>query len=215
MKKCFKCNEEKPINSFYHHKKMKDGYLSKCKECTKSDNKNYPNSDLTEHGVIRIIYKTQKRNCKIRKMDMPNYSKLQLKEWLYENGFKELFDIWSKSGYKKNFKPSIDRLDDFKSYSFDNIKLGTWLDNKNHQVLDILNGLGTGGKRCKPVIQLHNNRIVAKYHSYSSAERTVKYDFHRLIDSGIPDKQNGYLWYREEYLKQNNSTSSFTGLDVI
>jgi hypothetical protein len=199
MKMCFKCKKEKPFSEFYIHKKMKDGHLGKCKECIIEYNKNYPTKcHLTEKGVIRIIYKTQKRNCKIRKMNQPTYSKYELKEWLYNNGFKKLFDNWVNSNYQKKLKPSVDRIDDFKSYSFDNIQLGTWQDNHNHQVKDILNGVNKSGARCKPILQFYKNNLIARYVSYNSAKRVVGYSFEKLINTGKPDRKNKFVWYYEK-----------------
>lgn len=38
-KKCFKCGKTKRISEFYKHPNTADGYLGKCKECTRSDTK--------------------------------------------------------------------------------------------------------------------------------------------------------------------------------
>lgn len=46
MKRCFKCQCEKPLEDFYRHAAMGDGRLGKCKECTKNDVKRHRQENL-------------------------------------------------------------------------------------------------------------------------------------------------------------------------
>ena len=51
-KKCFKCNTIKPLSEFYKHKEMGDGYLGKCKDCTKRDTKERTNILLNDNDWV-------------------------------------------------------------------------------------------------------------------------------------------------------------------
>ena len=71
QKVCRKCNQEKPIDSFYQHKQMMDGHLNICKECTKERVKDYAH---TEHGrkVAREWFKTEKGKAKLTRHRIKN-----------------------------------------------------------------------------------------------------------------------------------------------
>ncbi len=60
-KTCFKCGAEKPLTEFYKHKRMADGHLNKCKECTKHDVREHRRSE--EYGPKVRAYDRQ-RGCR-------------------------------------------------------------------------------------------------------------------------------------------------------
>lgn len=192
MKTCKDCKIEKEDADYY-------GVQNECKECTKKRVKENSKRvgtkyDFSEKGVFRVIYKTQKRNQKLRGHgDMP-YSKVELIEWCKKNNFDQLFSAWRDSGNLISLKPSVDRLDDFKGYSFDNIRLGTWKENKKHQSEDRMNGVGTNGVYCKKVTKFDSERnVICEYVSYWSAVRDCGYAIEYQLKKGIKCR-NGFYW---------------------
>lgn len=74
FKTCFKCQQSKPLESFYKHAAMGDGHLNKCKECAKKD--------VTEHRLKNI---ERIRQYDKRRASQPHRMKLR----------KEIIDEWA------------------------------------------------------------------------------------------------------------------------
>jgi hypothetical protein len=191
MKKlCFKCREEKSLNEF--SKKHGKPY-SYCKEC---DNKTRLIHRRTKRGLIFKIYSTQKRTSIRRKYDLPNYTKYELLEWCMNNSeFHIIYNDWVKNNYINKLYPSIDRLDDYKSYTLDNIQITTWEKNNKKGNEDIKNGINL--KQARSVIQYDlNNNLIKKYYSIMQAERETGINHGNIwsVCNGKYKQLNGYVW---------------------
>ncbi len=92
----------------------------------------------TKLGWIDITYNTQKGSSRKRKHNLPDYSKEELFEWVkLQTNFEELWKNWVDSDYHKDLFPSIDRINDDKPYTFTNIQLMTWEENKGKRKIEI------------------------------------------------------------------------------
>ena len=118
---CNICKENLPNYKFTKHNKN-DCYVCRTREYALQRKKdNFANS----------IYVVQIYSSKKRGHTPPEYTLQELEEWLYgQDLFKKLYIEWEESGHNTLLLPSVDRLDDDIGYSFENIRLTTWEENR-------------------------------------------------------------------------------------
>lgn len=83
MKLCFKCEKEKSLSEFYKHKQTLDGFLGKCKDCTKLDSKIRNEFKMNNDPLWREKELTRQR-IKTSKNRVPKNPELNNK-WRKEN----------------------------------------------------------------------------------------------------------------------------------
>lgn len=128
MKECSRCKQPLPISCFSKDKSTSSGLSNWCKDCCAVVFKKWAKSEL---GMIRCVYKHQKRSSKDRGHLPPEYTIEEFTTWmLSQPNFSELCEAWVLSGYNKWKAPSADRLDEDLGYSFDNIRLVSFGENK-------------------------------------------------------------------------------------
>lgn len=169
MKKCSRCKEVKPKVKFSKDSQKSDGLHSICKKCHKEKAIKH---SRTFKGIVTMIYKGQKASSKRRGMSLPNYTKIDLEFWLVsQKDFEGICRKWIDSGYKTTLKPSIDRIDDYKPYTLDNIQLTTWNENLERYSKDRIMGLN---KKALKAVVSHNAETGEKEEYYSIAEASRK-----------------------------------------
>lgn len=200
---CTKCKKDKKETEFYKNDNYSSGYNVYCIQCQKDNSRRI---SRTEQGVIKSIYNGQLSSSKRRGHIMPLYSLEDLSTWLYENNFKIFYDIWVQSGYQKDLKPSVDRLNDFKGYSFDNIKLTTWCDNRNKQYDDFRKnklpngGYFGGGHKAVEAIN-EDGTVFKEFISMAEAKRYFGLATHANISMCCSNKKTKCAGYKWRYKK--------------
>ena len=170
---CKSCKSELLLSEFYKNKTIKSGLDGSCKYCHQKSKAKYKRS---KKGLISNIYGQQRSSSKLRGHILPTYSALQFKDWIYaQNNFQHIFDNWVKSNYNKDLIPSVDRLDVTLPYSFSNIQLITWRDNRVREVSRI----------SSKVYCYKDNKFVKSYPSLRKAGRDVGIrSVCRIVDTG-------------------------------
>lgn len=129
---CKHCNKNhyKPQgkeNEIMYWESQVRGGRYRCREQVRHYNKEYRR---TKRGWATTQRNTQSRSSKVRGHVQPNYNYEELLEWAdKQQGFNELFKQWEYSDYERDLRPSCDRLDDDKPYTFDNLQIITQKEN--------------------------------------------------------------------------------------
>mgnify|MGYP003599041739 FL=1 len=156
----------------------------------------------TIEGHITSIWNGQKQRSAEKGWPEPAYAREELIEWVKsQSNCQELYQTWKDMDYAKNYAPSIDRLDDYKPYSFNNIRLVDWDTNNTKGRESQITGINT--KNCKAVRQLTLDGVLVKeFHSVSAAARTLG-----ISDTKICEAAQGYA-YRSKGVRKNVLSAS-------
>jgi len=162
----------KELNEFHKDKRLRDGLKCSCKECeaVKARTKN-----RTKEGLIKKMYNQQVKSSKRRGHPKPTYTRKELTAALLDMPlFHKLYGEWVDSDYNTYLVPSIDRDNNFLSYTEDNITLMTWKENRDKGYKDLFEGNST---QCKPILQLSlSGKSIKKFKSAAIAGRVLGID---------------------------------------
>lgn len=157
----------------------------------------------TLRGRVNQILNSQRSGSKLRGHTPPTYSVQELEDWMVGKGYVALYDQWMLSGFSKELMPSTDRLDDSKGYSFDNIRLVTWQENRDKAYADRKANILITAQHVKVNQFSKSGEFIQSFDSIESAARAVKGDSSNILKvcQGKPNYRTskGYRW---EFVRQ-------------
>lgn len=138
VKKCVTCKRSKKLHLFNSSRNCKDGKANRCRSCEKKRDNNYRR---TARGAASKLLKSIKQRCIKKGFKPPEITINDIMDRL-ENGKCEVtgrrFDVAYKSKYFYNpFTISVDRIDNSKGYSKDNIRYVMYWVNAARGIYDI------------------------------------------------------------------------------
>ena len=140
---------------------------------------------ITKKGVLTNIY----NHCKNRREIEISLKEFQEK-YIDDTNFVKLYNQWLKHHCDKKYKPTIDRIDCFKNYNFNNIHWLTWEENKYKQRMELKR------IRARKIYMLKNNKVVKVFNSQNEAvvETKLKQSNISMCLNGKRKTCGGYIW---------------------
>ena len=194
-KKCSKCAIIKPLNEFYL--RGNGNIFSRCKECNNIKSRDYRRTKI---GLAYKMYSRQICNSKQRGHQPPTHTKKEFIDWIFSKPeYHTLHAEWVKSNYDKSKVPSCDRLDDYKTYSFDNIRIVTW--EENSKSYDHDKRTGKNNKENSSVFQYSlSGEFIQEFHSRREAHRATGIHVTSIgaCANGKVKTAGGFVWRNQK-----------------
>ena len=179
-------------SKFKKDKSKYDGLSSMCNDCIQR-------SHRTKEGLLRRMYNKQVHSSKQRGHKPPEYDRIWLTKWAIEQpNFQVIFDRWVKSGYDKDYTPSIDRKDNYIGYTKDNIQLMTWKENNDKGSSKTIHRYNVDGIDHKIFYSIWEAKKSVKGTS------AINYHIDRISADGKPSLYKGFVWKTTGNIKEHN-----------
>ena len=138
--------------------------------------------------ISRTIYGRQLNSSKERGHNPPAYTLEELRYWMQQqDNLSSLMKAYKESNGDSNLKPSVDRKKDHLPYTFDNIQLGTWKENRDKE----------NDKKRVAVIQMTlEGEFIKEWTSAREAGRALGIDQSNIskVCRGLFKKSGGFKW---------------------
>lgn len=152
----------------------------------------------TFRGRVNQILGSQRHGSKLRGHIPPNYSVQELEDWMVSKGYVALYDQWMLSDFSKEMMPSTDRLDDSKGYSFNNMRLVTWQENRDKAYADRKANILITSQHVRVNQYSKSGEFIQTFDSIESAARAVGGDSANILKvcQGKPSylTSKGFRW---------------------
>lgn len=127
-------------------------------------NENTQRYRKTKKGVLTNLYHKMKSRNIDKGYGELDFSLREFHEFsISKDDFIVLYNAWVGTNFDKRFKPSIDRIDPFKGYTFDNMQWLFWKDNYYKGISE------TSEKKRKPILMYKNEELIGKFKSIDDA----------------------------------------------
>lgn len=155
----------------------------------------------TPKGVLTNLYSKMKERAKNKNIDMPDFSLQEFHNMFLEDKiYLRLFREWVKSKYKKEYKPSVDRINNKIGYLKTNIHIISWSDNRFKQTMERRSRKGK-------VAQIKDKKIIKIW--TSQREASLKLNLNQSMLSGaLTGKYKTAYGFEWKYIYENSDLLS-------